>query len=130
GSGARNVVLQIAPRSLAVRVVDIENRPVPGAEVVFTAPESGPGGEFANDSRTASVLTAPDGMAAAGIYHPNSNVGSYQIRVTAQLRGESATAFIPQTNIGERKSHGKLIATLAIVGAAAGAAVAYRNKNT
>ena len=74
------------------------------------------------------MLTGQDGVAAAGAYHPNASPGPYQIRVTAQYRGAMATAFISQMNIAQKKGHGKLIATLVILGAAGGAAVAYRGK--
>src|SRR6185369_9312034 len=40
GAGSRNVVLQIAARPMTVRVEDAANRPVAGAEVVFTAPQA------------------------------------------------------------------------------------------
>jgi hypothetical protein len=114
---------------LIVRVEDGTNRPVPGATVVFNAPELGPSGEFGNDSRTMIVTTDQDGLASAGVFHPNSIVGSYQIRVTAELQGETATTIISQTNISEKKGRGKLIAIVAIVGAAVGAAIAFRNKD-
>ena len=128
GEGARNVVQQIASRPLIVRVVDATNRPVAGATVVFTAPESRAGGEFENDSSSVRVMTDQDGKAAAGVYHPNATTGSYQIRVTAEFQGQTGTAVIRQTNIAEKTGHGKLIATIAIAAAAAGAAVAYRNR--
>src|SRR5262245_22595015 len=89
GAGARNVVQQIAPKSLVVRVED-DRRPVAGATVVFTAPQTGPSGQFENDSRTISLLTDQDGVASAGAYHPNASPGPYQIRVTAQFQGATA----------------------------------------
>src|SRR6185295_2980109 len=96
--------------------------------VVFTAPQSGPSGEFENDSRTLTVVTGLDGLANAGAYHPNATAGPYQIRVNAQFQGAAATAYISQINIAEKKGHGKLIATLLILGAAGGAAIAYRDR--
>jgi len=129
GERSRNVVQQIPPRPLVVRVEDASNRPVTGATVVFSAPESGPSGDFANDSRTFRASTGTDGLASAGVFHPNSISGSYQIRVTAEYQGQTAAALISQTNVAERKGHGKLIAIGAIVGAAAGAAIAFRNKD-
>jgi len=128
GEGARNVVQQIPARPMTVRVEDASGRPVPGATVVFTAPESGPSGEFENDSRTIRVMTGPEGIASAGVYHPNATTGSYQIRITAEFGGETATAGISQTNITERRGKGKLIAVLAIAGAASAAAVLARKK--
>lgn len=129
GDAARNVVQQIPARPLLIRVEDGTGNPVAGVTVVFTAPSVGPSGEFADDSRTVRVMTGPDGLASAGVFHPNANTGSYQIRVTAELQGEMASAVISQTNIAEKKGRGKLIAALAIAAAAAGAAIAYSRKN-
>src|SRR5262249_904930 len=105
------------------------NLPVAGATVVFSSPAVGPSGEFANDSRALRVITDQDGLASAGALHPNSLTGSYQIRVTAEFQGETAIAAISQTNVGGKKGHGKWMGVAAIVAAAAGAAVAFRNKD-
>src|SRR5262249_33960058 len=101
GADAKNVVQQIAPKPLVVRVED-DRRPIAGATVVFTAPQSGPSGEFENDSRTLTVVTGQDGLANAGAYHPNATAGPYQIRVNAQFQGATATAYISQINIAEK----------------------------
>ena len=124
GAGTNNVIQQIPPTSLVVRIENANGRPVPGAMVVFTAPEEGPSGEFTNDSTVFGMVTGTDGLAAAVGYHPNAITGSYRIEIRAEFRGESATTAIEQTNIGPGGSGGKVIAILAIVGAAVGAAVA------
>ena len=51
GSQAENIVSQPA-RPIMVRVVDRNDRPVPDATVVFSAPMSGPGGDFADGSNS------------------------------------------------------------------------------
>lgn len=124
GSGARNVVQQIAPRPLIVRIVDANNRPVAGAMVEFRSPEAGPSGDFVNNF---PVPTSDDGLASAGAFHPNAIPGPYQIQVRAAFQGQTAIAAIPQTNIEQKSGRGKLIAILAIAGAAAGAAIAARS---
>jgi hypothetical protein len=130
GEAARNIVQQITPRPPTVRIEDANNRPVGGAVVVFTAPDEGPGGDFANDSRSIAVTTGPDGLAGPGVFHPNGTAGPYQIRVHAQFRGQTATGFISQTNIESKKGHGKLIAIAVIAGGAGAAAfLAARGKN-
>jgi hypothetical protein len=125
GGGARNVVRQIPPRPLAVRILDANDQPVAGATVDFSAPQVGPSGEFANDSRSYSVTSDQDGLAVASGYHPNSIEGPYQIRVRAEFQGQTASELIPQTNIAQKKGRGKLYAIIGIVGAAA-AAIAFR----
>jgi len=123
GEGARNVTEQISARPLVVRVQDA-NGPVAGATVTFTAPEGGPSGDFANDSRTVRVVTGADGTANAGPFHPNATEGPYQIVIRAEFQGRMATTSILQTNVAKGGGHKKLIAILAIAGAAAAAGIA------
>jgi hypothetical protein len=131
GDGARNVAQQIAPRPMIVRVLDANNRPVEGVAVTFTAPEGGPGGDFANDSRSVRVVTNADGIANAGPYHPNEAGGGYLVQVRAEFQGAMAAATISQTNITQGKGHKKVIAIIAIVAAAAaGAAVAAHQSSS
>jgi hypothetical protein len=131
GANVRNVTQEIPLRPLIVRVEDASNHPVAGAAVVFNSPETGPSGEFANDSRTFSVITGEDGVATARGYHPNTVTGSYQIRVRAESQGVTAIAGIPQRNIAPRHGgHLKIIAILAIAGAAVGAVVAARSRTS
>src|SRR4030095_9493490 len=128
GEGNKNVVLQISPRPLVVRVLGGENLPVPGATVVFSAPAVGAGGEFSHDSRVMTVTSDQDGLASAGAFHPNSASGSYQIRVTAEIQGQSAIATINQSNIAGKKGRGKWIAVGGIAAAAAAAAIAFKGQ--
>jgi hypothetical protein len=127
GEGARNATQQIPPKPLTVRVVDANNRPVTGAVATFIAPENGPSGEFVNDSRNLTVTTGQDGVASVGAYHPNAIEGPYQIRIRVEFQGQTAMAFVSQSNVAKKKGHGKLIAILAISGAAAAAVIASRS---
>jgi hypothetical protein len=124
GEGAKNVAQQIGAKRLIVRVLDGNNRPVEGAGVTFIAPASGPSGDFTNDSKSIRVLTHTDGIANAGPYHPNATTGAYQIQVRAEFQRALATVTISQMNVEHGKGHKKMIAIIAIAGAAAGAAVA------
>jgi hypothetical protein len=130
GEAARNVVRQLTAKPLAVRIQDVSNRPVAGALVMFTAPEEGPSGDFANDARSISITTGPDGVAEAGVFHPNGTTGPYQIQVRAQAQGQTATAFISQTNVEQKTGHGRMFAVLAIAGGAGAAILAARAKNS
>ena len=128
GNEARNVVEQIPAVPVTVRVTDRNNRPIPGATVVFASPETGPSGDFANGLTTISTVTDENGLAVAREFRPNDVEGSYQIRVRAEYLGENAATTIRQTNASAKKSKGKLIAIMAAAGAAgiAGAAFAGR----
>lgn len=130
GAGAKNVVQQIAPRPIVVRIEDGTSRPVAGATVILTAPDGGPSGEFSNDSPTIRLTTDADGIANAGSVHPNAFAGNFQIQVRAEFQGQTATAFIAQRNVGQGQGHGKLIAILALAGAAAAAAVAATRRSS
>src|SRR5437762_1776558 len=70
GEGARNLVQQIPPQPLVVRVEN-ERRPVAGATVTFTAPMAGPSGQFTNGSTTLTVTTDSGGLALVDGFHPN-----------------------------------------------------------
>jgi hypothetical protein len=124
GEGAKNVAQQIAAKQLTVRVLDANNRPVEGAAVTFIAPASGASGDFTNDSKSIRILTNTDGVANAGPYHPNATTGAYLIQVRVEFQRALATVNISQMNVGQSKSHKKMIAIIAIAGAAAGAAIA------
>lgn len=125
GENARNVTEEIPLTPLSVRLEAANSEPVANATVVFTSPDSGPSGQFANDSRTFSVVTNEDGVATARGYHPNSIAGNYSIRVRATFQGQIAARDIAQRNIAPGQGNlGKRIAIIAIVGAAAGAVIA------
>jgi hypothetical protein len=128
GSGEENVINEIPPQPLAVRVVDASNRPIAGAAVVFTAPSSGAGGAFPT-GLSFNTVSDEDGRALGLLYRPNTIEGSYMIQVRAEYQGEFAMATIRQSNVLVKKSktsnRGKLlIAVVAGAGAAIAAALA------
>ena len=130
GDRAKNVIQQIPPEPLAVRVEDLNRRPVTGATVTFTAPGEGPSGEFANGSTTITITTGPGGLATADGYHPNAMPGSYRIVLRAVYEGQFASAAIEQTNVESGKSHTKLIvAIVSLAAVAAGAALLARHSS-
>src|SRR5262249_3401440 len=94
------------------------------------APEIGPSGEFENDSRVMRTTSGSDGTASAGVFHPNGITGHYQLRASAQFQTDTASALISQMNIEQSTGHKKLIATVAIIAAAAGAAIAFHGKGS
>jgi hypothetical protein len=131
GERVKNVIQQIPPEPFAVRVEDSTRRPVDGATVTFTAPGSGPGGQFANGSTTVRMTTSEDGIATAEGYHPNAIPGRYLIQLRAEYRGQIANATIEQTNVEAGKSHTKLIIVVAsIAGVALGGALLAHHGST
>ena len=81
-------------------------------------------GEFPGGAHSLSVTTDAQGRAVARGLQPNSNKGQYQIHITASYGGSTATAVITQANAvagpgtAASAGSGKLIAILAVAGAA------------
>ena len=108
-----------------VLVTDERGQPVSGVMVVFTLPETGPGGAFTDGSKRAIVYTNSEGKATARGLTPNTAPGKFQIMVNASFHGFTASTTADQTNIVPEggKGSSKLIAILAIAGGAAVAGV-------
>jgi hypothetical protein len=135
GEGAINNIRQPAASELAVRVEDESHRPVARAAVLFTLPDSGPSGAFADAGRTLLVRTDNAGRAAAKGLRANGTQGKFEIQVRASFGSLTANASITQVNsvvagvTRKRRFSGKLIAVLSGIGAAVavGLVVATRN---
>ncbi|HEU0004812.1 MAG TPA: hypothetical protein VFS12_02370, partial [Terriglobia bacterium] len=126
GEGAINNIRQRTAREPIVQVEDENRKPVAGAMVLFTLPDSGPGAVFPNGSRSLITYTDPKGQAKANGLKPNSIAGAYQITVNVTSQGLKASTVIGQTNVLAATAvaggiSAKLIAILAIAGGAAAA---------
>jgi|SRR5579883_324312 len=99
GEGAINNIKGRVNRDPAIQVEDENRRPIAGAAVVFFLPNQGPGGVFANGTKTLTVTTDAQGRATAAGIQRNNISGQMQIRVTASYAGQTASAVITQTNI-------------------------------
>src|SRR5262249_7703234 len=71
GQGAKNVIQQIPPDPIVVRVED-NGRPAAGAMVTFTAPMSGATGQFENGAFIITKTTDGAGEAVIQGFHPNA----------------------------------------------------------
>src|SRR5215475_7347050 len=125
GDGAVNPVQQRVKPEPLIRVEDENHKPITGAAVVFTLPTSGATGEFGNGSKTLTVTTDRNGMAAAQGLKMNYVPGKVPIHINASYRGLAARASIIQSSVlppgakpSEGGGHGALIAVLVILGAA------------
>lgn len=101
GEGAVNDVKAKIATEPVVEVRDSHELPVVDAEVMFQMPAIGPGGVFADRSRTFKTKTNAQGQAAATGLVPNSEVGRYTIKVIATSMGRTGTATIAQSNSTE-----------------------------
>jgi hypothetical protein len=137
GEGATINAHQRASKDPVVRVEDDDHQPMPNVVVVFTLPLSGASGEFANGSKTLTVVTDKAGVAAARGIKANDVAGNLQIYVTASshgLRARGLINMVVEAPLGSKpasassqtsKSSGKLkwilLGILAAGGAGAGA---------
>ena len=134
GNGAINNIDVERAHAPVVKVVDGDGAPVANANVTFTLPSSGPGGEFLGGQQIATMRTDRDGTATARGLKPNHTAGQFQIRVVASADGETAHATITQTNVAPtvEKSRSKLYVILGVVaaGAAGGLIAATRGSKS
>jgi len=132
GEGAINNIKRRTAREPVVQIVDQNNKPVAGAMVMFTLPQQGAGGLFANGTRTLITYATAEGKAIGTGLVPNKVVGEFQISVNASNQGMASTAVIAQTNTLTGVLAGAGVATgvgisakiIAIIAVAAGAAAA------
>jgi hypothetical protein len=98
GEDGVNIINKKSSVKPVVLVVDKNNLPVSGALVTFAFPDSGgASGLFSNGSRTVSVVTKSGGRATISSFRPVGE-GKFNIQVTANFRGQTATKVITQTN--------------------------------
>lgn len=115
---------------LVVQVVDQNERPVEGAEVVFRFPINGAGAAFPGGKSSATVRSNGGGQAAALNWMANGQTGTFQVHVNASYGNQVGETTISMTNVtrivaGEGKkskkaslwSHGWF--KLAVIGGAA-----------
>ena len=87
-------------------VTDERGQPVSGVMVVFTLPETGPGGAFVDGSKRAIVYTNSEGKATARGLTPNTTPGKFQIMVNASFHGFTASTTVDQTNVLPERAKG------------------------
>ena len=98
GEGAVNSIRSKTATQPVVAVRDQNDKPVEGAEVIFSLPAAGAGGVFNGWMRTQTTKTNAKGQAAASGFTPNDEAGRFNIKVTAGSGDKSASLVIAQTN--------------------------------
>jgi hypothetical protein len=83
-----------------VEVRDSNDRPIEGAQIVFTLPggAKGAGASFRGGAVEKTFSTNAQGQASAEGYIPNSVEGKFAVRVKASYQGESTEIAIQQSN--------------------------------
>jgi hypothetical protein len=98
GQDTINNVESRAVTEPVVQIQDASGAPVAGAEVVFRTPSTGPTATFYGATRSVAVTTDEKGEARAPGMTPNTDVGVFEIAVTATHGSAQAEALITQTN--------------------------------
>jgi hypothetical protein len=133
GNGEMNDLERKVMAPLVVQVLDQNDRPVEGAEVVFRFPMSGPGAAFVSGKSSQTVRSNGSGEAAALNWMANGEVGTFEIHVTATYGNEFGETTLKMSNVtrvveGAKKGkqshwYSPTWVKLALVGVAAGAVV-------
>jgi hypothetical protein len=98
GTGAVNDLRTNTTVPTVVELRDDRDQPVLRGAVTFILPEAGPGGRFADGSRSLFVLTDRRGRATLTGFIPNQVEGPFQIAVEATASGNSVRALVRQYN--------------------------------
>ena len=99
GNGEMNDLERKVMAPLVVQVLDQNDRPVEGAEVVFRFPMNGPGATFAGGKSSQTFRTNGTGEAAAANWMANGEVGTFDVHVTATYGNEQRETTVNMSNV-------------------------------
>ena len=104
GDGAVHDGRRRATSVPTVRIEDERHHPVASALVSFTLPTEGATGEFANHSRTITVMTDNEGTAVVKGLRTNQVPGKVPIHIDVWYRGLRAHGSMMQYNVSPAKA--------------------------
>lgn len=99
GNGEMNDLERRVMAPLVVQILDQNDRPVEGAEVIFRFPLNGPGATFNTGKTSQAVRSNGTGEAAAMNWTANDQVGSFEVRITATYGNEQGEATVKMSNV-------------------------------
>jgi hypothetical protein len=99
GNGEMNDLERRVMAPLVVQVLDQNDRPVEGAEVVFRFPLNGPGAAFAAGKTSQTVRSNGSGEAAAVNWMANGEVGTFEVHITATYGNELGETTVKMSNV-------------------------------
>ena len=82
-----------------IEVRDAQDKPIPGAQVIFQLPASGAGGSFPGGRLTQRTATDPRGQASTSGFVPNDAQGRFNMKVNITSGGQVASAIVAQVNV-------------------------------
>ena len=98
GTTPQSATVTVPFSPLGATVLDIDQNPVSGAVVTFTAPTTGPSGTFTGGTNTVTATTNASGVATVQLIANGTTGGPYT--VTATVPGVSTAADFILTNTG------------------------------
>jgi hypothetical protein len=111
GDGEMNDMERRVMAPLVVQVIDQNDRPVEGADVVFRFPLNGPGAVFADQKTSKTAKTNAQGQAAATGWVANGELGKFQVHVTAMYGNQIGEATVSMTNVAHIARDGRTYAS-------------------
>lgn len=99
GNGEMNDLERKVMAPLVIQVLDQNDRPVEGAQVVFRFPLNGPGATFTGGKTSQTVRSNGTGEAAAVNWMANGEVGTFDIHVTATYGNEVGETTLKMQNV-------------------------------
>ncbi len=97
----QDAINNVEPKTTTQPVVEVQDdagSPVEGVEVVFTTPATGPSATFYGATRTTTLTTDKQGRATVSGMMPNTDLGLFEMQVTATHGTLQAETSITQTN--------------------------------
>ena len=99
GNGEMNDLERRVMVPLVVEVLDQNDAPIEGADVVFRFPLNGPGAAFAGNRPSNKVRTNGQGQAAATGWQANDQVGTFDVHVTATYGNQIGETTVSMSNV-------------------------------
>jgi len=98
GEGEMNDLERRIMAPLVVQVIDQNQRPIAGADVVFRFPINGPAATFTGGKSSVTVRTRGDGEAAATNWMA-MGVGTFQVHINASYGNQVGETTVSMTNV-------------------------------
>jgi hypothetical protein len=99
GKGEMNDLERHVMAPLVIEVLDQNERPVEGAEVVFRFPINGPGAVFTGGKTSQTARTNGQGQAAAMNWTANNQTGAFDVHVTATYGNQLGETTVSMSNV-------------------------------
>ncbi len=99
GNGEMNDLERRVMAPLVIQVLDQNDRPMEGAEVVFRFPLNGPSATFPGGKSSLTVRTNGNGQAPALNWMANGQVGTFQVHVNASYGNQVGEVTFPMSNV-------------------------------